>query len=341
MLVVMNHAATEADVSRVCRSIENLGFEARPIPGEQRTSIGVVGNEGRVDSTSIEGLPGILRVIHVSSPYKQVSREWKPDNTVIELGNGARIGDGSVTLFGGPCSVESEEQIHTTAKSVAAAGAKFLRGGAFKPRSSPYSFQGLGEEGLRIMVEAGRANGLAVVTEALDPETADLIAEQGDMIQIGARNMQNFSLLRHVGRLGKPVMLKRGMSATLEEWLLAAEYILSEGNSEVLLCERGIRSFDRATRNVLDLAAIPLAKSLSHLPVIADPSHGTGRRDMVRPMGLAAVAAGADGLMVETHPDPDAARSDAHQTISLDAFADLAHSAMRVSRDVGVAAVEI
>ena len=335
MLVVMNHAATEADVSRVCKSIENLGFEARPIPGEQRTSIGVVGNEGRVDSTSIEGLPGVLRVIHVSSPFKQVSREWRPDNTVIELANGTKIGDGSVTLIGGPCSVESEEQIHTTAKAVAAAGGKVLRGGAFKPRSSPYSFQGLGEEGLRLMVEAGRANGLAVVTEALDLETADLIAEQADMIQIGARNMQNFTLLRHVGRIGKPVMLKRGMSATLEEWLLAAEYILSEGNGEVLLCERGIRSYDRITRNVLDLAAIPLAKSLSHLPVIADPSHGTGRRDMVRPMGLAAVAAGADGLMIETHPDPDAARSDAHQTITLDAFAEIASSARQISREVG------
>jgi 3-deoxy-7-phosphoheptulonate synthase len=335
MLVVMNQAATEADVGRVCRSIENLGFEARPIPGEQRTSIGVVGNEGRVDSASIEGLPGVLRVIHVSSPYKQVSREWRPDDTVIEFANGTKIGDGSVTLIGGPCSIESEEQIQATAKAVAAAGGKLLRGGAFKPRSSPYSFQGLGEEGLRLMVEAGRANGLAVVTEALDLETADLIGEQADMIQIGARNMQNFTLLKHVGRMGRPVMLKRGMSATLEEWLLAAEYILSEGNGDVLLCERGIRSYDRITRNVLDLAAIPLAKSLSHLPVIADPSHGTGRRDMVRPMGLAAVAAGADGLMIETHPDPDAARSDAHQTITLDAFAEIASSALRVSRDVG------
>ena len=238
---------------------------------------------------------------------------------MIEFANGARIGDGSVTLIGGPCAVESEEQIHATAAAVAAAGGRVLRGGAFKPRSSPYSFQGLGEEGLRMMVEAGRANGLAVVTEALDLETADLIAEQADMIQIGARNMQNFTLLRHVGRIGRPVMLKRGMSATLEE----------------LLCERGIRSYDRITRNVLDLAAIPLAKSLSHLPVIADPSHGTGRRDMVRPMGLAAVAAGADGLMIETHPDPDAARSDAHQTITLEAFAEIARSALRVSRDVG------
>ena len=209
MLVVMNHVATKTDIDRVCRSIENLGFQARPIPGEQRTSIGVVGNEGRVDSTSIEGLPGVLRVIHVSSPYKQVSREWKPDDTVIEFSNGARIGDGSVTLIGGPCAVESEEQIHATAAAVAAAGGRVLRGGAFKPRSSPYSFQGLGEEGLRMMVEAGRANGLAVVTEALDLETADLIAEQADMIQIGARNMQNFTLLRHVGRIGRPVMLKR------------------------------------------------------------------------------------------------------------------------------------
>jgi 3-deoxy-7-phosphoheptulonate synthase len=264
-----------------------------------------------------------------------VSREWKPDDTVIEIANGTKIGDGSVTMIGGPCSIESEEQIHATAAAVANAGGKVLRGGAFKPRSSPYAFQGLGAEGLQLMVDAGRAHGLAVVTEALDLETADLIAEHADMIQIGARNMQNFALLRHVGRIGRPVMLKRGMSATLEEWLLAAEYILSEGNGDVLLCERGIRSYDRITRNVLDLAAIPLAKSLSHLPVIADPSHGTGRRDMVRPMGLAAIAAGADGLMIETHPDPDAARSDAHQTITLDAFAEVAGKALRVSRDVG------
>lgn len=334
MLIVMNNAATEADVARVCQSIQALGFESRPIPGEQRTSIGVVGNDGRVDSTSIECLPGVLKVIHVSSPYKQVSREWRDDNTILELSNGAKIGDGSITIIGGPCSVESHEQIFATAEAVAKAGGTMLRGGAFKPRSSPYAFQGMGEPGLHLMVEAGKAHGLAVVTEALDLASADLIAEHADMIQIGARNMQNFTLLRHVGRLGCPVMLKRGMSATLEEWLLAAEYVLSEGNPQVVLCERGIRSYDRATRNVLDLAAIPLAKSLTHLPVIADPSHGTGRRDMVRPMALAAVAAGADGIMIETHPDPDRARSDAHQTISLEAFEELAARAVKVRRDV-------
>ena len=320
MLVVMKHAATPEQVQGVVRAIEDLGYRARPMPGAQRTSVGLVGNDGRVDEGHLVGLDGVLRVIHVSQPYKQVSREWCPEDTIIELDNGVCIGGSEIVVMAGPCAVESREQILTTARRVAAAGATVLRGGAFKPRTSPYSFQGLGEEGLRLLAEARRETGLAVVTEALDREGLDLVAQYADIIQIGARNMQNYSLLKAAGRAGKPVLLKRGMSATIKELLLAAEYIVVEGESRVVFCERGVRNFDTHARNLLDLTAVVTVKELSHLPIIADPSHGTGARSKVGPMTRAAVAAGADGVIVEVHPDPASAVSDGAQSLTLDQF---------------------
>jgi 3-deoxy-7-phosphoheptulonate synthase len=293
------------------------------MPGAQRTTVGLVGNDGRVDEGRLSGLTGVIRIIHVSQPYKQVSREWRPEDTIIELENGVRIGGPEVVVMAGPCAVESRDQILTTARSVAAAGATVLRGGAFKPRTSPYSFQGLGEEGLELLAEARAETGLAIVTEALDREGVELVARYADIIQIGARNMQNYSLLKAAGRAGKPVMLKRGMSATIKEWLLAAEYIVVEGEPRVMLCERGVRNFDTHARNLLDLTAVVTIKELSHLPIIADPSHGTGARSKVGPMTRASVAAGADGVMVEVHPDPTSAVSDGAQSLMLDQFDDL------------------
>jgi 3-deoxy-7-phosphoheptulonate synthase len=323
MLVVMAHNATPEQIDGVVKTIRDLGYDAAPIPGKQRTAVGLVGNDGKVDSSRLEALPGVMQVIHVSQPYKQVSREWREEPTIIELSNGTRIGSGEVVVMAGPCSVESEEQIMTSARLLRAAGATILRGGAFKPRSSPYSFQGLGEEGLRLLARAREETGMAIVTEAIDPEGVELVAEYADIIQIGARNMQNFSLLRRAGRTGKPVLLKRGMAATVKELLLSAEYILAEGNPQVILCERGVRSFDTHTRNLLDLTAIPVVKSLSHLPIIADPSHGTGIRAKVIPMARAAVAAGADGLMIEVHPEPEKALSDGAQSLYPDQFEEL------------------
>jgi 3-deoxy-7-phosphoheptulonate synthase len=323
MLVVMSHDAAEQDVQRVVKTIEDLGYEARPMPGKQRTAIGLVGNDGKVDGGRLESLPGVLRVIHVSQPYKQVSREWRTEPTIIELENGTRIGGNEIVLMAGPCSVESEAQILGIARRLRAAGATILRGGAFKPRTSPYSWQGLGIEGLELLSRAREETGLAIVTEALDTETVDIVAEHADIVQIGARNMQNFPLLRRAGRAGKPVLLKRGLSATIKELLLSAEYILAEGNEQVILCERGVRGFDNHTRNLLDLTAIPVVHSLSHLPIIADPSHGTGIRSKVIPMARAAVAAGADGLMIEVHPDPDNAWSDGAQSLAPEQFEEL------------------
>jgi 3-deoxy-7-phosphoheptulonate synthase len=323
MLVVMSHDAAEQDVQRVVKTIEDLGYEARPMPGKQRTAIGLVGNDGKVDGGRLESLPGVLRVIHVSQPYKQVSREWRTEPTIIELENGTRIGGNEIVLMAGPCSVESEAQILGIAQRLRAAGATILRGGAFKPRTSPYSWQGLGIEGLELLSRAREETGLAIVTEALDTETVDIVAEHADIVQIGARNMQNFPLLRRAGRAGKPVLLKRGLSATIKELLLSAEYILAEGNEQVILCERGVRGFDNHTRNLLDLTAIPVVHSLSHLPIIADPSHGTGIRSKVIPMARAAVAAGADGLMIEVHPDPDNAWSDGAQSLAPEQFEEL------------------
>lgn len=334
MLIVMEARASQENIDRVCEVIGKMGFEARPMPGEQRTAIGIVGNRGQVDGNRLRGLPGVKEAIPVSKPYKLVSREFRSENTVITLPNGARLGGEHTIFIGGPCSVESEAQIFETARYVAEAGAKMLRGGAFKPRTSPYAFQGLGGEALGLMRKAASEYGLAMVTEAVDQASAELVAEHADVIQIGARNMQNYQLLRSLGRFDKPVMLKRGMSATIEEWLLAAEYILDAGNHNVILCERGIRSFDKATRNVLDLAAVPLVQRLSHLPVVADPSHGTGVRDMVAPMARAALAAGAHGVIVETHPAPENALSDGHQALRPAEFLALGQT-IRTAAEVG------
>ena len=335
MLVVMQHDASTADVERVCRTIVEMGYEARPLPGAQRTAVGLVGNDGRVDGSRIEALPGVAQVIHVSQPYKQVSREWRPENTVVTIAPGVSFGGDEVPIIAGPCSVESEEQILTAAREVRAAGAVALRGGAFKPRSSPYAFQGLGKRGLELLALARAETGLAIVTEALDEEGANLVAEYADCIQIGARNMQNYSLLRAVGRIGKPVLLKRGMSATITELLLSAEYVLAEGNGQVILCERGLRSFDPLTRNLFDLTAIPIVHRLSHLPIVADPSHGTGLRDKVTPMARAAVAAGADGIIVEVHPQPDRALSDGAQSLYPSQFEELVVALRGIATAIG------
>lgn len=320
MLIVMRHGAPEEDVRRVVATIEEMGYQARPMPGKQRTTVGLVGNDGRVDGSRLEALSGVQEIIHVTKPYKQVSREWKPDSTVIRLPGGLSVGGDDVIVMAGPCSVESERQILDAARAVREAGATVLRAGAFKPRSSPYSFQGLGRAGLKLLARAREETGLLIVTEAMDGESMDWVAEVADIIQIGARNMQNYSLLKHAGRAGKPILLKRGLSATIQELLLSAEYILAEGNPNVILCERGVRGFDPATRNLLDLSAIPVVHGLSHLPIIADPSHGTGHRDMVIPMARAAVAAGADGLLVEVHPSPDRALSDGAQSLYPEQF---------------------
>ena len=336
----MRHGATEEEVRRVIAVIEELGYKARPMPGAQRTAVGLVGNDGRVDASRLEGLPGVQDVIHVSKPYKQVSREWKSENTVVRLGGGG--GGGGVTVGGtevvtiaGPCSVESERQIIEAARLVKDAGAVILRGGAWKPRTSPYAFQGLGRPGLKLLAKAREETGLLICTEAMDPDGIGYVAEVADLIQIGARNMQNFSLLKIAGRAKKPVLLKRGMSATIEELLLSAEYLLAEGNHDVILCERGIRGFDTATRNVFDLTAIPVVHKLSHLPIIADPSHGTGLRDKVIPMARAAVAAGADGIMVEVHPNPEQALSDGAQTLYPEQFAQLMREIRVIAEVIG------
>ncbi len=335
MLIVMRHGATEEEVRRVIAVIEEMGYKARPMPGVQRMAVGLVGNDGRVDASRLEGLPGVQDVIHVTKPYKQVSREWKHENTVVRLPGGVAIGGAEVVAIAGPCSVESERQIIDAARLVKDAGAVILRGGAWKPRTSPYSFQGLGRPGLKLLAKARDETGLLICTEAMDPEAVGYVAEVADIIQIGARNMHNFSLLKAAGRTQKPVLLKRGMSATIEELLLSAEYLLAEGNHDVILCERGIRGFDTATRNVFDLTAIPVVHKLSHLPIIADPSHGTGLRDKVIPMARAAVAAGADGIMVEVHPNPDQALSDGAQTLFPDQFAQLMREIRVIAEVVG------
>jgi 3-deoxy-7-phosphoheptulonate synthase len=335
MLVVMQNHATAEQIDRVVKTIEEMGYAARPMPGETRTTVGLVGNDGSVDGSRIESLSGVAEVIHVTKPYKQVSREWKQENTIVTIAPGVSFGGQNIVIVAGPCSVESEEQILAAAHAVRDGGATALRGGAFKPRSSPYSFQGLGKRGLELLALARRETGLPVVTEALDEEGAHLVAEYADCIQIGARNMQNYSLLRAVGRIGKPVLLKRGMAATITDLLMSAEYILAEGNGQVVLCERGIRSFDTITRNLFDLTAIPIVQRLSHLPMIGDPSHGTGLRDKVIPMARAAVAAGADGVMVEVHPAPDRALSDGGQSLYPDQFARLVTELRAISGVIG------
>ena len=335
MLIVMKNNASAEQIHSVVRVVKEMGYDATPIPGGQRTAIGIIGNDGGISSDRLAGLEGVLELIPVTQPYKQVSREWQDENTVVSLPNGTKIGGSDLVLMAGPCSVENEREILDIAHRVKDVGATVLRGGAFRPRSSPYSFQGLGLQGLEFLARAREETGLAVVTEALDPDGVDLVVKYADIVQIGARNMQNYALLRSAGRAGKPVLLKRGMSATIDELLLAAEYILAEGNPDVILCERGIRSFDTHTRNLFDLAAIPVVKSLSHLPIIADPSHGTGIRSKVTPMGRAAVAAGADGLIVEVHPNPPKAMSDGAQSLYPDQFTKLVDEVKVIARAIG------
>ena len=335
MLIVMKNNASAEQIHSVVRVVKEMGYDATPIPGGQRTAIGIIGNDGGISSDRLAGLEGVLELIPVTQPYKQVSREWQDENTVVSLPNGTKIGGSDLVLMAGPCSVENEREILDIAHRVKDVGATVLRGGAFKPRSSPYSFQGLGLQGLEFLARAREETGLAVVTEALDPDGVDLVVKYADIVQIGARNMQNYALLRSAGRAGKPVLLKRGMSATIDELLLAAEYILAEGNPDVILCERGIRSFDTHTRNLFALAAIPVVKSLSHLPIIADPSHGTGIRSKVTPMGRAAVAAGADGLIVEVHPNPPKAMSDGAQSLYPEQFTKLVDEVKVIARAIG------
>lgn len=321
MLVVMKAQATPEQIQAVCEHIEQLGFRAHPLPGAQRTAIGITGNSGEVDRGNLEELSGVAEVIRVSKPYKLASRDVKEEDTIIRFpGTDATIGGRNLAIVAGPCSIESHEQAFAIAEKVAAAGAQFFRGGAYKPRTSPYAFQGLGVEALKIMAEIRDQFGLRIITEAIDNETLEMVAEWADVIQIGARNMQNFSLLKHAGRLRKPVLLKRGMSATLDEFLMAAEYIMSEGNYEVILCERGVRTFADHTRNTLDLSIVPAVQRLSHLPILVDPSHGTGKRDKVLPMARAAVAVGADGVLVEVHHQPEKALSDGPQSIYPEQF---------------------
>jgi len=335
MLIVMRHGAAEDEVQRVVATIEEMGYQARPMPGKQRTTVGLVGNDGRVDGSRLAALPGVQEILHVTKPYKQVSREWKPESTVVRLPGGLSIGGDDVVVMAGPCSVESERQILDAAQVVREAGATVLRAGAFKPRSSPYSFQGLGRAGLRLLARAREETGLLIVTEAMDAEGLEYVLEVADIVQIGARNMQNYSLLKHAGRARKPVLLKRGLSATIQDLLLSAEYILAEGNPDVILCERGVRGFDTATRNLFDLSAVPVVHALSHLPIVADPSHGTGHRDMVTPMARAAVAAGADGLLVEVHPTPDRALSDGAQSLYPEQFERLMRETRLIVEAIG------
>jgi 3-deoxy-7-phosphoheptulonate synthase len=318
----MKTDATDAETEAVVRVIEEMGFRAHPMPGATRTAIGVTGNQGAVDPSRFENLPGVAEAIRVSKPYKLISLDLRPEKTVVRVGD-ATIGGDELALIAGPCAIESRAQAFAIAEAVRRSGARFFRGGAFKPRTSPYAFQGLGEEGLKILAEVREVYGLKIVTEALDETGVDMVERYGDMVQIGARNMQNFSLLRRAGRSRLPILLKRGLAATLDELLLAAEYIMAEGNYNVVLCERGIRTFAQHTRNTLDLAAIPAIRRVSHLPVIVDPSHGTGKNYMVLPMARAGVAVGADGLIIEVHDQPERALSDGAQALTLEQYEQL------------------
>jgi 3-deoxy-7-phosphoheptulonate synthase len=356
MLVVMTHDATPEHVDRVCDAIRSMGFKPHPMPGANRTAIGITGNPGPVDSGPIEMLPGVAQCIRVTQPHKLVGREFRPESSSVRVGathhpqplssrgegkgagvRGAVFGPGHFPIIAGPCAVENEAMIMQVARFLNEHGVPLMRAGAYKPRTSPYSFQGLGVEGLDILEKARAEFGVGVVTEVMDVEAADRIEEVADMLQVGARNMQNFALLRRVGRAKKPVLLKRGIAATVEEWLMAAEYILNEGNDQVVLCERGVRTFADQTRNTLDLSVVPVVQRLSHLPIIVDPSHGTGRRDYVPPMALAALACGANGLMVEIHPDPDHARSDGAQSMTLGGFEELLNKLRLLAAACGAA----
>jgi 3-deoxy-7-phosphoheptulonate synthase len=335
MIFNMSGEASDAQVQHIVDRIKECGYEAHLIRGKERTVIGVVGNSrtSREELFALSSAPGVEEIVRISHPYKLAARSVRPEGTVLDLGKGVTIGGNEVVVAAGPCAVESKEQIESIAASVAKAGAKMLRGGAFKPRSSPYSFQGLGVEGLKIMRDAADRNGLLVVSEVMDPSQIEVMLPYVDVLQVGARNMQNYHLLRGLGEVDKPVLLKRAMSGTIEELLLSAEYIMAGGNYKVILCERGIRTFETALRNTMDIAAIPVLKSLSHLPVVADPSHGTGKRDKVAAMARASVAAGADGLIIEVHPDPERALSDGVQSLYPDQFTQL----MKEVRAIGVA----
>ncbi len=334
MLVVMQSQSTPAQIERVLETIRQMGLTPHPMPGATRTAIGITGNPGTIDPRTIEVLPGVHELIRVTKPYKLASREMHEQDTVVRLPQGT-FGDRKFTIIAGPCSVEDEAMILRTAEWLMSKGIRFLRAGAFKPRTSPYAFQGLGLDGLEILRRAREKTGIAIVTELMDTENADAVEAVADVIQIGARNMQNFSLLRRVAKARQPVLLKRGMSATLEEWLMSAEYLLSGGNHNVILCERGVRTFSDHSRNTLDLSVVPPAKALSHLPILVDPSHGTGKRDYVPPMAMAALAAGADGLMIEVHPEPDRALSDGAQTLDFDRFEQLLKQLRTIAEPLG------
>jgi 3-deoxy-7-phosphoheptulonate synthase len=337
MLIVMKPQATPEQIQAVCEHVEQLGFRAHALPGAQRTAIGITGNQGEVDRGNLEFLPGVADVIRVSKPYKLASRDVKEEDTVIHFpGTDATIGGGkNVAIVAGPCSIETREQAFAIADQVAASGAQFFRGGAFKPRTSPYAFQGLGLEALQIMAEIRERTGMRIITEAIDNETLEMVVEYADVIQIGARNMQNYSLLKKAGRTRKPVLVKRGMSATLDEFLMSAEYVMSEGNYQVILCERGVRTFADHTRNTLDLSIVPAVQRLSHLPILVDPSHGTGKRNKVVPMARAAVAVGADGIMVEVHHQPEKALSDGPQSIYPEQFAEMMDQLEQIAPVIG------
>ena len=336
MLVVMQAHATAAQVRAVCEKIESLGYRAHSIPGAERTAIGITGNKGEIEAGTLDEMSGVQEIIRVTKPYKLVSRDIKPDNSVIRFsGSDATIGGVTLAVIAGPCAIESREQAFAIAERVHRAGAQFFRGGAYKPRTSPYSFQGLGEEALRIMADVRDKFGMLIVTEAIDHESLALVDQYADVIQIGARNMQNFSLLKLAGKCRKPVLLKRGMAATLEEFLMAAEYVMSEGNYDVILCERGVRTFADHTRNTLDLSLIPAVQRLSHLPILVDPSHGTGKRNKVTPLSRASVAVGADGLIIEVHHEPDKALSDGIQSLYPDQFDELMSQVRQIAPVVG------
>ena len=334
MLIVMKPHATDADVEAVNAKIRSLGLTPHPLPGAQRTAIGITGNKGSLNAEQFLSMPGVADAIRVSQPFKLVSREVKEEDTVVDV-DGVPLGGKTLTIIAGPCSVESKEQILEAAHGVKKAGATFLRGGAFKPRTSPYEFQGLREEGLKLLALAREATGLKIVTEIKDTETIPMVTDYADVLQVGARNMQNYSLLERLGKVNKPILLKRGLSATIKELLMAAEYILAQGNYRVALCERGIRTFETMTRNTFDINAIPVLKSLTHLPIVADPSHGIGLRKHVAAIARAAVAAGTDALLIEVHPHPDTARSDGHQSLSIPDFESLMREIRIIATAIG------
>src|SRR6202163_961054 len=340
MLIVMNASAGKGDIDSVVRVVESLGFRAHVMPGANRTAIGITGNQGAVDLSHFENLPGVSEAIRVTKPYKLITLDLRPERTIVDLGDGAKIGDGSLAIIAGPCAIENSKQAFAIADVVQRSGAKFFRGGAFKPRTSPYAFSGLGEAGLKILADIRKEFGLKIVSEALDEGNVDLVEKYADMIQIGARNMQNFTLLRRVGRSKLPVLLKRGMAATLEEWLLAAEYVMAEGNYQIVLCERGVRTFAQHARNTLDLAAVPAVRRISHLPVIVDAAHGTGRSYMVTPLARAGIAVGADGLMVEVHARPEQALSDGAQTLTFDGYEQMVNEVRAIHKVIAQAGVK-